>query len=85
MLTYRSNKEHLSSLVLISFTQSKAEIDKFKSEAVEMDSQRKTILKHMEEQLATATEQADNFDAQSKQSKKIIEQLKSGKKKKPSL
>ena len=53
-------------------------MEKFKSETIEMDSQRKNILKNMEEQLAASTDQADHSDAESKQNKKIIEQLKSG-------
>ena len=59
--------------------QNQAEIEKFKSEEVEMASQRKALLKDLEDSLASATEQADQFDAQYKQSKKILEQLKSGK------
>lgn len=58
--------------------QNQAEIEKFKSEEVEMASQRKALLKDLEDSLSSATEQADQYDAQYKQSKKILEQLKSG-------
>lgn len=58
--------------------ESQAEIEKFKSEEVEMASQRKALLKGLEDNLSSSTEQADQYDTQFKQSKKIIEQLKSG-------
>lgn len=61
------------------FHQNQAEIEKFKSEEVEMASQRKALLKGLEDNLSSSTEQADQYDTQFKQSKKIIEQLKSGK------
>lgn len=44
-----------------------------------MASQRKALLKGLEDNLSSSTEQADQYDTQFKQSKKIIEQLKSGK------
>lgn len=58
--------------------ENQAEIEKFKSEEVEMASQRKALLKGLEDNLSSSTEQADQYDTQFKQSKKIIEQLKSG-------
>lgn len=58
--------------------QNQAEIEKFKSEEVEMASQRKALLKNLEDSLSSSTEQADLYDTQYKQSKKILEQLKSG-------
>ena len=58
--------------------QNQAEIEKFKSEEVEMASQRKALLKDLEDNLSSSTEQADQYDTQYKQSKKILEQLKSG-------
>lgn len=61
------------------YHQNQAEIEKFKSEEVEMVSQRKALLKGLEDNLSSSTEQADQYDTQFKQSKKIIEQLKSGK------
>lgn len=61
------------------YHQNQAEIEKFKSEEVEMASQRKALLKGLEDNLSSSTEQADQYDTQFKQSKKIIEQLKSGK------
>lgn len=61
------------------YHQNQAEIEKFKSEEVEMASQRKALLKGLEDNLSSSTEQADQYDTQFKQCKKIIEQLKSGK------
>ena len=61
------------------YHQNQAEIEKFKSEEVEMASQRKALLKGLEDNLSSSTEQADQYDTQFKQSKKIVEQLKSGK------
>lgn len=61
------------------YHQNQAEIEKFKSEEVEMAGQRKALLKGLEDNLSSSTEQADQYDTQFKQSKKIIEQLKSGK------
>jgi len=58
--------------------ENQAEIEKFKSEEVEMASQRKALLKDLEDSLSSSTEQADQYDTQYKQSKKILEQLKSG-------
>lgn len=58
--------------------QNQAEIEKFKSEEVEMASQRKALLKDLEDNLSSSTEQAEQYDTQYKQSKKILEQLKSG-------
>lgn len=58
--------------------QNQAEIEKFKSEEVEMATQRKALLKDLEDSLSSSTEQADQYDTQYKQSKKILEQLKSG-------
>ncbi len=43
-----------------------------------MASQRKALLKDLEDNLSSSTEQADQYDTQYKQSKKILEQLKSG-------
>jgi len=43
-----------------------------------MASQRKALLKDLEDSLSSSTEQADQYDTQYKQSKKILEQLKSG-------
>ena len=54
-------------------------MEKFKSEEVELASQRKSLLKGLEENLTLATQQADQNETQFKQTKKIIEQLKSGK------
>lgn len=58
--------------------ENEAEIEKFKSEEVEMASQRKALLKNLEDSLSSSTEQADQYDTLFKQSKKILEQLKSG-------
>ena len=43
-----------------------------------MASQRKALLRDLEGSLSSCTELADQYDTQYKQSKKIIEQLKSG-------
>lgn len=43
-----------------------------------MASHRKALLRDLENSLSSCTEQADLYDTQYKQSKKIIEQLKSG-------
>ena len=43
-----------------------------------MATQRKALLKDLEDSLSSSTEQADQYDTQYKQSKKILEQLKSG-------
>lgn len=59
-------------------SESREDIEKFKSEEVEMASQRKALLKGLEDSLSSSTEQADQYDTQYKQSKKILEQLKSG-------
>lgn len=55
-----------------------ADIEKFKSEGVDMESQRKAILKDLEDKLNVATEESEQYDSQSKQTKKILEQLKQG-------
>lgn len=58
--------------------ENQGEIEKFKSEEVEMATHRKALLMDLENSLSSCTEQADLYDTQYKQSKKIIEQLKSG-------
>ncbi|XP_032238101.2 coiled-coil domain-containing protein 63 [Nematostella vectensis] len=58
--------------------EAKADIEKFKSEGVEMEAERKAILKNKEEKLNAATEKGDQFDGQYKHTKKILEQLKTG-------
>ncbi|XP_068699418.1 coiled-coil domain-containing protein 63-like [Montipora foliosa] len=58
--------------------ENQGEMEKFKSEEVELASQRKSLLKGLEENLTLATQQADQNETQFKQTKKIIEQLKSG-------
>lgn len=70
-------KRHVHFWLLIIY-QNEAEIEKFKSEEVEMASQRKALLKNLEDSLSSSTEQADQYDTLFKQSKKILEQLKSG-------
>ena len=43
-----------------------------------MESQRKAILKNLEDKLNAASEESEQYDNQSKQTKKILEQLKQG-------
>ncbi|KXJ14271.1 coiled-coil domain-containing protein 63 [Exaiptasia diaphana] len=58
--------------------ESNADIEKFKSEGVEMESQRKAIMKSLDDQLNEETEQHEQYDNQHKHTNKILEQLKSG-------
>ncbi|XP_031560443.1 coiled-coil domain-containing protein 63-like [Actinia tenebrosa] len=55
-----------------------ADIEKFKSEGVEMETQRKNIMKGLEDQLNSTADKQEQFEGQHKQTKKILEQLKSG-------
>ncbi|KAK3730099.1 hypothetical protein QZH41_003645 [Actinostola sp. cb2023] len=54
------------------------DITTFKNEGVEMESQRKNIMRSQEQQLNTTTEQHEQYNIQQKHTKKILEQLKSG-------
>jgi len=47
---------------------------------VELESKREMILKQLEERQATASKQADEFDARHKELGKVLDQLKSGRK-----
>lgn len=55
-----------------------ADIEKFKSEGVDMETQRKNIMKGLEDQQNLSADKQEQFESQYKQTKKILEQLKSG-------
>ncbi|RDD40524.1 Coiled-coil domain-containing protein 63 [Trichoplax sp. H2] len=54
------------------------DIEKFKGQGMEMENQRKAILKELEGKLNMVTEKANQFDKQYRSTQKILEQLKSG-------
>lgn len=56
----------------------KEEIEKFKAQGVEMESQRQTILMNLEEKQGTASKQADEHDEKHKAIMKILDQLRAG-------
>lgn len=58
--------------------QNQAEMEKFKGEEVEMASQRKALLKGLEDDLTSSSQYTYQYESQFKQTKKILEQLKSG-------
>ncbi|XP_078682326.1 coiled-coil domain-containing protein 63-like isoform X2 [Branchiostoma floridae x Branchiostoma belcheri] len=54
----------------------KDEIAKFKAQGIEMEKQRKEIMKDLEAKATSSTQQADQHEAQQKSTNKILEQLK---------
>ncbi|XP_013397891.1 coiled-coil domain-containing protein 63-like [Lingula anatina] len=54
------------------------EIEKFKAQGIEMEKQRKIILKQLEERQAAASKSADEYDEKYKGTSKILDQLKAG-------
>lgn len=58
--------------------ENQAEMEKFKGEEVEMASQRKALLKGLEDDLTSSSQYTYQYESQFKQTKKILEQLKSG-------
>ncbi|XP_071946194.1 coiled-coil domain-containing protein 63-like [Antedon mediterranea] len=56
----------------------KDEIKMFESQGAEMETQRKTILKSLEEKQTNSAKDADDFDSKTKGVNKILDQLKAG-------
>lgn len=54
------------------------EIDKFRAQGVEMESQRKHILKQLEERQVVASKEADEYEQKNKEISKILDQLRDG-------
>ena len=65
--------------VFISFVQIKDDIEKFKRQGVEMEEKRKAILRSLEADLASISEQTTAFEARFTAATKVLDQLKSGK------
>ena len=65
--------------VFISFVQIKDDIEKFKRQGVEMEEKRKAILRSLEADLASVSEQTTAFEARFTAATKVLDQLKSGK------
>lgn len=58
--------------------QTQNEIKKFESQGLEMEEERKKILKSLEEKQTNASKEADDFEAKMKSVNKILDQLKAG-------
>lgn len=58
--------------------QIKNEIEKFKDQGIELEEQRKVILKQLEEKEASASHDADEYEQKYKEVAKILDQLKAG-------
>ena len=58
------------------------EIDKFKAQGVELEEQRQTILKNLEDKQTSSSKQADEFNEKYTGVMKIIDQLRAGKRSK---
>lgn len=58
--------------------QVKDDIERFKAQGVELETQRQEILKHLEEKQVDANKQADEHDEKHKEVKKIQDQLRAG-------
>jgi DNA-binding transcriptional MerR regulator len=58
--------------------QIKSEIESFKSQGVELEEQRKAILKTSDEKQSHAAQKADEFDEKYKEVSKILDQLRAG-------
>ena len=58
--------------------QIKSEIENFKSQGVELEEQRKAILKTLDEKQSLASQKADEFDQKHKEVSKILDQLRAG-------
>eukprot|EP01135_Chromosphaera_perkinsii_P002361 Nk52_evm15s222 gene=Nk52_evmTU15s222 len=56
----------------------KLDIEKFRGQGVNMDNQRKKILKELEDKLTVTEQSAESYEAKHTQAAKIINQLKSG-------
>ena len=63
-----------------SFVQIKDDIEKFKRQGVEMEEKRKSILRGLEADLTSVSEQTTAFEARFTAATKVLDQLKSGKK-----
>ncbi len=59
--------------------QIKADIEQFKSQGVEMEEKRKTILRGLEEELSSVTDKTGSLSAKFAAATKVLEQLMSGK------
>lgn len=55
------------------------EIEKFKLQGIELEDQRKKILKELEEQQLVCSQEADEYSKKNKEISKILDQLRAGK------
>ena len=60
------------------FTQIQLDIENFKDQGIELESQRKVILKNLEDRQSKATADADEYEQKYKEVSKILDQLKAG-------
>lgn len=61
------------------YFQIKDEIEKFKLQGIELEDQRKRILKELEEKQSVATKNADEYEKKHTEISKILDQLRKGK------
>ena len=66
-------------------SQKKEEIERFKAQGVELEEQRQSILKGLEEKQAAASKMADEFKEKYRGIMKITDQLRAGKQSHPVL
>ena len=62
------------------FSKAQDDIDKFKSEGVDVEEERKNILRKLEDELHKASKTGEDYDRSYKGMHKIVEQLKEGEK-----
>lgn len=60
------------------FFQKNNEIEKFKLQGIELEDQRKKILKELEEQQLVCSQEADDYSKKNKEISKILDQLRAG-------
>lgn len=60
------------------YLQIKNDIEKFKLQGLELESQRKTILKELEDKQNRASKDADEYEEKNKAISKILDQLRAG-------
>ena len=64
--------------ICLKITQIQLDIENFKDQGIELESQRKVILKNLEDRQSKATQEADEYEQKYKEVSKILDQLKAG-------
>ncbi|KAK2148881.1 hypothetical protein LSH36_477g01000 [Paralvinella palmiformis] len=78
LFNYVNEQNHQIETLQEQIDEIKSEIESFKSQGVELEEQRKAILKTLDEKQSHAAQKADEFDEKYKEVSKILDQLRAG-------